>query len=369
MAAVLLAVAAAVASTRLLLPGASNGPTPVDPTPSVRFILPSSSNQYRQAGIPVISPDGKRVVFPATSLEDNKRRLWVRELDEFGARPLSQTDQLLHEFPQTFWCEDSQRLAYHADGKLWSIGLDETGREIVASIPDNFGATWNREGVIILAPGTGGLVRIPASGGKPELITRPDPGISEVGHVEPHFLPDGNRFLFRGLAYDPAVELTRRHLYAGRLDSPEITIVTPMNSSVWFVEPGTLVYVEGGSIKAAPFDASELRLTGKARSVTDRVSYFQPSGMSTLSVARNGNLVFTSPMTDEELVWVEGSGMRLPAIAGSHSFLEVVPDPDTANFRLSPDGKRVVGGVSDLRTGLADIWLFDLERKTQRRLT
>ena len=60
---------------------------------------------------------------------------------------------------------------------------------------------------------------------------------------------------------------------------------------------------------------------------------------------------------------------RLQAIAEGHSFLEVFPNPDTVNFRLSPDGKRLVGGVSDFRTGLADIWLFDLERKTQRRLT
>jgi len=323
------------------------------------------------ADTPIISPDGRRVVFAARAIEDGQRRLWVRELDSFEARPLPETDKNLQATPCLFWCEDSRRIGYHADGKLWSIDLDGAAPRFIANIHTNFGATWNRDDIILLAPGEGGLLKVSARGGEMKVITSPNANLFEVGHIAPHFLPDGNRFLFLGFAYNPSETSPKRNLYSGRLDSQETVVVTSMNSAAMFAEPGVLFYVEGGSVKAAPFDDHRMRVTGRATTLIDQVFYFQPIGFSSLSVSRNGILVYTPVASGDQLVWFDDIGRRLDAIGEDYSFSgpTIEERVHSATFRISPDGIKVAAAVNNIRTGVSDIRLFDLDRGTSSRLT
>jgi hypothetical protein len=56
---------------------------------------------------PAISPDGRRVVFPAVT--EGVIRLWVRKLDQLEPRPLAGTERVTG--PQ-FWSPDSRFIAF-----------------------------------------------------------------------------------------------------------------------------------------------------------------------------------------------------------------------------------------------------------------
>jgi hypothetical protein len=65
-----------------------------------------------------ISPDGRRIVFAATS--NGQPHLWLRSLDSTSARPLSGTDR----GRVAFWSADSRSIGFFADGTFKRLDLD-----------------------------------------------------------------------------------------------------------------------------------------------------------------------------------------------------------------------------------------------------
>lgn len=352
-AAVLLAGAGWFAATRSA-PGAASAA-------AARVMIPSRSSAYRWATGAEISPDGRLVVFSAQPASGGPTQLWVRPVDSFDARPLAEAPG----GASPFWSWDSRTVAFHAEGKLWAVDVEQAGtRRLIAAEPGNMGATWGPDGVILLArpigAGPAGIVKIPAGGGTPQAVTVLDEGASEKLHLWPRFLPDGKRFFYLGINFHPGEEVRVGRLYVGRVDSPGRTAVADITSQAWFVAPGTLVYVEDGAVKAAPFDAAGLRVTGEAETVSDGVGYFRPSGRSNLSVSSGGTLVYSPPGEDQEMAWFEPARGRQGSLGPRGSF---------DGMRISPDGSRVVAGVIDRRTGLCDLWVYGVERPTAARLT
>src|SRR5207302_10869672 len=60
----------------------------------------------------VISPDGQKIAFTATSA-DNKNMLYVRNLDTLEAKALPGSENAL----EPFWSPDSRSVAYGSNGK------------------------------------------------------------------------------------------------------------------------------------------------------------------------------------------------------------------------------------------------------------
>jgi len=327
------------------------------------LLIPSRTSTYCFASSPVLSPDGRFVAFVARQTGAADTNLWVRALDSFEAKPLPET---LGAGGQ-FWSADGRSIAFHAEGKLWAANVEQGGsRRLLAAEPYNDGASWGPDGTILVArsiggaEGNGGIFRIPSGGGKPELATAVDAKAFERAHEFPVFLPDGKRFLYLVIDRKPDQEVSVGHLYAGRIGSTERTFVADLTSPVTYVEPGWLVYVDDGTIKAAPFDVESLRITGEAITIADDVSYFRPTGSSVLSVASDGTIAFVTPADEQQLVWFDSAGVRLGTLGPKGNF-------DTP--RISPDGKRVVAHVADRRTGLADLWIYGVDRPSSTRLT
>jgi Tol biopolymer transport system component len=61
-----------------------------------------------------------------------------------------------------------------------------------------------------------------------------------------------------------------------------------------------------------------------------------------------------------QLAWFDRSGKMLSTL--------LMPGP-IKSLRLSPDGRRLAADVVDLRTGISDIWIQDVERRVPRRFT
>jgi Tol biopolymer transport system component len=151
-------------------------------------------------------------------------------------------------------------------------------------------------------------------------------------------------------------------IYVGTVDSKEITRVLQGHSSVAYAAPGYLLFVRESTLMAQGFDADTLELKGDAFPVVEQIVRNPVIGRAMFSVSDNGVLVFrTGNINSNQLIWFDRSGKQLGTLASGSGYNSPA---------LSPDGKKVAVSRVDLQTGTgSDIWLIDLERGTQIRLT
>jgi serine/threonine protein kinase/Tol biopolymer transport system component len=321
--------------------------TSIDPPGKSSFLLDS--------GAPTISPDGRKLVFVLSS-PDGRRSIAVRDLEDPLVRDLAGTEGA--EFP--FWSPDSRRLGFFADGKLKKVSLEGGAPDVVADAEQGRGGTWSRHDVIVFAPGTGdSLYQVAASGGVPTAVTVLDTKVGEVSHRYPSFLPDGRHFLYEAQVGGGGTQY--KH-FVGSLDSKKrarLTIESGSNSV--YSPPGYLLFVQGGTLRAQPFDPRGLRTTGEAFSLADLVQVGSIIGLGSYSVSENGLLAYAGGAAVQlsRLVWLDRAGREIETVGTPAAYW----DP-----RLSHDGRRLAVAVEDSR-GNSDIWIHDLSRKISSRFT
>jgi eukaryotic-like serine/threonine-protein kinase len=328
--------------------------TDARPIEAVRFIIPMPE-KAQTFGPPMISPDGRYVVFRINT-DDGKELLWMHALGSFEARPLIGTDGGF----QPFWSPDSRAVGFFAKGKLKWIIVSGGSVQTVCDAPSNYSGAWSHDGTIIFSLGfASGLYRVPATGGTPIQLTTVDASRNEIEHLWPYFLPNGRHFLFLARNAQPE----NSAIYEGTLDSKETTRLLQAHSSMAYASPGYLLFVRENTLMAQGFDPDTLQLKGDAFPVAEHTVRNSISGRAMFSVSENGVLVFRAGggMTSNQLVWFDQSGKQLG----------VLTPPGSYNApALSPDEKKVAVSRLDLQTGtLNDIWLIDLERGSQIRLT
>ena len=148
----------------------------------------------------------------------------------------------------------------------------------------------------------------------------------------------------------------------GLLVAGTVTRLGLAGVSPHYVSTGHLVYaVEGGSLRAVPFDATSLTVTGNPVPVVEGVNV-KPSGAADFDISDNGRLVYSigvAPIdAPRTLVWVDREGRASP----------VLDQPGLYRSpRISPDGSRVAVMLND--RGNQDIWVIDADRGTRTRLT
>jgi serine/threonine protein kinase/Tol biopolymer transport system component len=323
---------------------------------AVRFTIQVPEN-VSQIGPPVVSPDGRRLVFRLNS-PGGKDMLWVRPLDSTDAQPLAGTE----DGAQPFWSPDSRAVAFFTPSSgLKKVELSGGPAQTLTEAQVNFGGSWSRDGVIIFSKrgGTGGLYRVPATGGEAVAVTTPDAARKEISHAWPYFLPDGRHFLF--LARSTQQE--NDAICVGSLDSKETKRLLSADSSMAYAPPGYLLYVRENTLMAQPFDAERLELTGEPFPVAREVAANQSNARGMFSVSPGGVLAFRSgSVISNQLSWFDRSGKRL----------EIISSQPARGFtpRLSPDEKRVAIDRTDPQTpGNSDIWLLDLARGSSTRFT
>jgi Tol biopolymer transport system component len=328
--------------------------TDARPIEAMRFIIPTPE-KASIPGLPTISPDGRYVVLRVNT-DDGKELLWMRALGSFEARPLVGTDGGF----QPFWSSDSRAVGFFAKGKLKWIDVSGGSVQTVCDAPSNYSGAWSHDGTIIFSRGVAsGLYRVPATGGTPIQLTTVDASRNEIEHIWPYFLPDGRHFLFLARNVQPE----NSGIYVGTTDSKETTRLLQAHSSMAYASPGYLLFVRESSLMAQGFDADTLQLNGDAFPVAEHTVRNSISGRAMFSVSENGVLVFRAGagIINNQLVWFGRSGKQL----------SVLTPPGSYNApALSPDEKKVAVSRLDLQTGTpSDIWLIDLERGSQIRLT
>ena len=121
---------------------------------------------------------------------------------------------------------------------------------------------------------------------------------------------------------------------------------------------GHLVYAQGGSLMAVPFDLQRLAVTGAAVPVVEGVQQSPSSGAARYSISATGSLVYVPgrvQSVQRRLVWVNRQGAEQPVAAPARPY----------GFpRLSPDGRRVAVTTFEQEV---QVWLYDLSRETLTR--
>jgi len=308
-------------------------------------VLPPENTMFGEGS--AISPDGSRLVFPATDTS-GETLLWIRALDASNASVLAGTNGAT--FP--FWSPDNQFVGFFSDGKLKKIPISGGPPETLCDAPNGRGGSWSRDGDIVFnADSLGPLYRIPAMGGKAVAVsTRTDPqGEHGVSHRWPHFMPDGQHFLY----FDGHGDFSRSVAVVGSIDSTATVPILPTHGRVAYAQPGYLLFMREGALMAQRFDPKTLQTSGEPLLVADGVWEGQTTGYGQFSVSENGVLAYqpTAPI-QSQLVWLDRRGNELATVGPVQEL-----DRNSVH-QLSPDDKR----LAIVRRGAT--WLLDLARGT-----
>ena len=310
-------------------------PTAAAPEIRTSIVTPASTDPISLA----LSPDGKQIAFVASA--NGISQLWLRRLDKEAAQPLRGTEGARYPF----WSPDSRSIAFSTGGRLMRLDLDGGTPEVLLTLAaGGRGGTWNKDGVILIAPNTASaLIRISASGGDAVTATKL---VGQIGHRFPQFLPDGRRFLFFGFGSADA-----QGIYLGSLDSQEVTkIVSSEGPAVYMA--GILYWVRGGTtLVAQRLDPDQHRLVGEMLAVADQVATDSLTGGIAVSVSQSGLIAYRAGGTNHrQLTWYDRLGKTLGVIGAPDDSGLLAP-------RLSPDGRRIAA-VRSVQ-GNQDIWLMD----------
>ena len=324
--------------------------------PGAPLQLPASRNQPALA----VSRDGSLVVYRTTegAADSNPGGvLYGREVGQLEATLIRGTEGAQGPFlsPDGAW------VAFNDARDSTLKRVSTLGGPPLTICPlDGFlrGASWATNGTIVFATAnSGGLLQVPWVGGEPKPLTTVGPD-REESHWWPEWLPGGDAVLFTAWTGTP--EGSRIAVLS--LETGEVTDVVPGGSFPRYAPSGHIVYAVDNTLRAVGFDPTEDSVIGNPVPVVEDVS-MGPTGAANFDLAQDGSLVYLmgaggATEAPRSLVWVDREGREEP--------LATPPLPYRVP-RISPDGTRVA--VDVLEPGAGDIWIHDLSRGTETRLT
>ena len=328
-------------------------PSPVSaPEPLTRLTVDLGPEAMTDVNLTVaISPDGRRLVFPARG-PDGRQQLATRLLDQAEPALLPGTEGAT----TPFFSPDGQWIGFFSGG-LKRIPVQGGAASALTSINTStgYGAVWGSDGYIVASPGfSGPLFRLPVAGGAPQPFTKLGPGDS--AHRRPQVLPGGGAVLFTS---SPS---------AASFGSADIEAISPKTGQVKIVQSGGyygrylpngyLVYVHQGVLFGVKFDPQRLQESGAPLPLLQDVAANATTGAGQFDFSETGTFIYTAGKSSArgwQVAWLESSGKMQPLLATAGNYAEP---------RLSPDGRKLA-----FTDDVGDIYVHDLEHSTTTRLT
>ena len=355
-----LAAAAVLAVSALLLGRSAGEPAPPRVIRATLPLPPGVSIELdgERAGMPAVSPDGRRVAFGARE-GAGPMRIWVHELGTAVARPLPGTE----EGYRPFWSPDGRKIGFFTWGHLATTPADGGAVARLAPARDARGGTWSPNGTIVFAPfATGPLLAISERGGPAREVSGTRESVGTGTHRFPHFLPDGEHFLY--LDRSGRVGSVAGGVLLGRLgeSGPAPRLLEGATNAVY--ADGHLLFVRDGALAAQPFDAKRRALSGEPHVLVGDLLFNRRFAYGVFSASEAGVLVFLTGRQRDlcRLVWRDRSGRRLGEL-GTPGNLS-----GFGGLALSRDGRWAAVARVDEAQSDADIWLYDVARGTETRL-
>jgi hypothetical protein len=327
-------------------------PTPLPITRTVINLPPGQQLAGLENGPAVtLSPDGTHLAYVAR--QGGTQQLYLRAMDSLEARPILGTDGAA----EPFFSPDSQWLGFFSGGKLKKISVSGGTALTLSDAVEPLGASWGSQGMIAFAPRVvEAIQQVPDAGGASQPLTRPQKG--ENSQRWPEFLPGGKALVFS--AGPNANNFTVAQVVVQSVASGTRRDLVQGGTQPRYAPSGHLVYAQGGSLMAVPFDPQLLAVTGAAVPVLEGAMQSTSTGAAQYSLSNTGSLVYVPggvQSVQSRLVWVSRNGAEQPLSPPARAYL---------GPRLSPDGRRV---AVDIQEPESQIWLYDLSRETLTRLT
>ena len=298
--------------------------------------LPDDETVPPQASL-ALFPDGSQLVYAA--VRDSTRRLYLRATDQLEAKPIPGTEGGWSPFfsPDGKWVGFFTAPQGKNELKKWSL---LGGEPLTVCQAAGRQGSWGKDGRIIFGSREG-LWRVSSTGGTPELL------IPDGKFYSPQILPGGRAVLFSLTPFGRTPSLG-----VVSLDTGQQSILVDGGSQGHYLPTGHLIYAQGGSVLAAPFDLDSLELRGPGIPAVDGL--WLVSGLPRFEVSRSGSLAYVPGLDvgrEDTPVWVDHDGVEEP-------FLET--QMELYAPRLSPDGKRLV--VVARKGASHHIWGCEIER-------
>jgi serine/threonine-protein kinase len=290
------------------------------------------------------------------ALERGTQQLFLRPLDSNDAKPIAGTEGA----SGPSFSPDGQWIAFFASGKLKKISVNGGAAMTLANAVNPGGVSWSRYGTLGfqgITISSQVLQQVNQTGGGPP---QPLTHITKTGGFQrwPDFLPDSQAVLFASSGIQAV--WNNAQILVQRVGTSEQTSLTQGGTQPRYSPTGHLLYTQGGTLMAAPFDTRKLALMAGPVPVLENVLQWTTTGAAQYSVSATGTLVYLAGGIaggQIKLVWVSRRGQEevLPAAPRNYSYP-----------RLSPDGRRVIVSIAEQDTQL---WIYDLSRDNTTRLT
>ena len=344
-----LGLAAGVAAASLFWFVMRPAPQSSQPVARLTIELPAAAQRAVDNGV-VVARDGRTFVYSALG-DDGVTRLYARRLAQLESVPIRGTENASNATlsPDATW------VAFAAAGQLKKVALGGGPPVVLCDVPEGvFGTDWSPDDTIVFG-GPTGLARVPAAGGRPELIVKTDPSQKEAGHRWPHVLADGRTIVFT--------------IWFGGSDTSQVAIASldtgerrtlAQGAYPKVTASGHLLFTRVRSLWAVQLDRRSLAIIGEPIPVLEGVQT-QINGRSMFDVAPDGSLVYQQAGLSgggQRLVWLDRTGQLTPVaderLAGIYH-----PSP-----RLSPDGRFLAVTIHP-EGGDDQIVVYNLERGIQ----
>src|SRR5262245_57447463 len=228
------------------------------------FVMPDGEVMTR-VGRPVvaISPDGQNIVYHANS------QLYLRPISAIDSRPIDGTHQ---DAAIPFFSPDGRWIGFYAntDSKLKKILISGGAALTICECEFPYGASWTADNQILFAsPQKGkGVFRVPANGGKPELVIAAKPDETMHG---PGLLPDGDHVLYTLSTVDGADRWDKAKIVVESLKSHNRKVLIEGGADGRYLPTGHILYALGTTLFVVPFDGAKLTVTGGPVPVVENV--------------------------------------------------------------------------------------------------
>jgi serine/threonine-protein kinase len=299
-----------------------------------------------------LSRDGKTLAFVATP-KGGHSFVYTRRLDQLSASPLAGTE----DARSPFFSPDGQWIAFFASGKLKKISVLGGAAVPLADAPGSRGGAWTDDGRIVFLPvagGNAGFMQVSAGGGKAEPFIAIDQGASQRW---PQILSGG-----KVIVYTTNSPSRGQNVVARLLPDGQGKVIQENAGYGRYLSSGHLIYVQGSTLFAAPFDLSRLVVTGQPVPIVEDVDNNALNNGAQFTVSESGVLAYlpgrlksanTSPIS-----WLDPSGKTTPLRATAFEW---------SSPRFSPDGTRLA--VDMLDGNNATVAVVDWTRDNLTRLT
>ena len=215
----------------------------------------------------------------------------------------------------------------------------------------NAGMIWADPDTIVASVG-GTLEAIPADGGTPMTLSRPDTSHGEMQQWGPRVI---NR---RFIAYISvgSTGMSTNHLAILDRKTGRATVTPLFGTTVLGSVDDRIVWVmTTGGVMAAALDGNGK--LGPPKLVLEDV-LVRPGGAAKATMSSNGSLIYQRGLSISQLMIVDEHGVAAPFGIDARAF---------GHPRWSPDGSRIAVAIG--RTGGSDIWLIDARTKSLSKLT